>query len=113
MTQEMNEKLAKIPSDLEIEQLDSSLPKGKAHEADGVTARCFYSVGLSWVENISGALLNMSKSVVIPLTLPENLDWLIDNGCIIAKDREPITYLSTIEKVKISRRKSGRHSSTN
>ncbi|KAL3694644.1 hypothetical protein R1sor_008295 [Riccia sorocarpa] len=43
-------------------------------------------------EDISGAQLNINKSVVIPMvnTIPE---WLDETGCTILKEQEKITYL--------------------
>ncbi|KAL3675236.1 hypothetical protein R1sor_025184 [Riccia sorocarpa] len=61
---------------------------------------------IKWIvkrfENISGALLNLSKSVVIPLSLKENPQWLKDSGRIIAREKELITSLGSFGGVKVS-----------
>jgi hypothetical protein len=46
-------------------------------------------------ENASGQLLNLAKTVRIPLGLPEQLpDWLKDTGCYLSKPGEIQRYLS-------------------
>ncbi|KAL3700191.1 hypothetical protein R1sor_018213 [Riccia sorocarpa] len=48
---------------------------------------------ISDFEAISGARLNLTKSVVIPFNLPEAPPWLVESGCQIVKPGEHIVYL--------------------
>ncbi|KAL3685511.1 hypothetical protein R1sor_003533 [Riccia sorocarpa] len=61
---------------------------------------------VKWVvkrfENISGALLNLSKSVVIPFAMTDTPQWLKKSGCVREKDRELITYLGSFGRIKMT-----------
>lgn len=50
-------------------------------------------VHLNLYEQASGAKLNLEKSIIVPIALTANPDWLETTGCIIAEDREVIKYL--------------------
>ncbi|KAL3698650.1 hypothetical protein R1sor_012726 [Riccia sorocarpa] len=44
-------------------------------------------------EEISGAHLNLEKSIIIPVAMEETPAWLSNTGCYIAKEGEVIKYL--------------------
>ncbi|KAL3684629.1 hypothetical protein R1sor_002651 [Riccia sorocarpa] len=46
-------------------------------------------------EEISGAQLNLSKSVIVPMAMRETPNWLVETGCTILREREQITYLGS------------------
>ncbi|KAL3688010.1 hypothetical protein R1sor_014319 [Riccia sorocarpa] len=48
---------------------------------------------ISRFESFSGAMLNLTKSVVIPLALPEVPQWLKDTCCKIVESGDHIVYL--------------------
>ncbi|KAL3675120.1 hypothetical protein R1sor_025068 [Riccia sorocarpa] len=44
-------------------------------------------------ERISGAQLNVSKSVILPMAMTRNVRWLDNTGCKILQEKKEMTYL--------------------
>ncbi|KAL3678154.1 hypothetical protein R1sor_021110 [Riccia sorocarpa] len=53
-------------------------------------------------ERISGARLNVAKSLIIPIGLDTIPRWLLETGCKVAAEGEVWTYLGTPTGVKVS-----------
>ncbi|KAL3696995.1 hypothetical protein R1sor_011071 [Riccia sorocarpa] len=53
-------------------------------------------------ELLSGAKLNVSKSLVVPIGFSDPPDWLVQTGCRIATEGEVYTYLGCPFGVKLS-----------
>ncbi|KAL3681900.1 hypothetical protein R1sor_024856 [Riccia sorocarpa] len=51
-------------------------------------------------EGVSGAQLNLSKSVIIPMALRRNPTWLVNTGCKILAEGEEVTYLGCSAGIK-------------
>jgi hypothetical protein len=48
---------------------------------------------ISMYENASGAKLNLQKSIIVPIAMTTNPNWIHSTGCIIAEPNKIIKYL--------------------
>ncbi|KAL3681018.1 hypothetical protein R1sor_023974 [Riccia sorocarpa] len=55
-------------------------------------------------ERISGASLNMSKSVILPMALERLPPWIHDSGCTILEGNNQVTYLGFKVGVQLQKR---------
>ncbi|KAL2608864.1 hypothetical protein R1flu_027437 [Riccia fluitans] len=99
VSEEENNRLAETPGADELEETIKSLPAGKAPGEDGLPVEAdesnFQSLCriIERFERISGAQLNLAKSVIVPFALERPPHWLQETGCKVLKPGEYITYL--------------------
>ncbi|KAL3691392.1 hypothetical protein R1sor_005043 [Riccia sorocarpa] len=106
-----NDKLRTEPDMEEIRTIVKNLTSDKSPGIDGVTAEVIRECW-EWIEEgclaliqhfwITGAQLNLAKSAVIPLHLPEVPQWLLDSGCKVVKPGEHIIYLGCRAGVQLT-----------
>lgn len=53
-------------------------------------------------ENISGAFLNVAKSVIVPLVNPAARDWFASIGCVVLQPNETTKYLGFLIGYKVT-----------
>ncbi|KAL3675227.1 hypothetical protein R1sor_025175 [Riccia sorocarpa] len=63
---------------------------------------------ISRFKDISGAELNLTKSMVIPMALDPVPGWLHDTGCQILKPEERVTYLGCVAGQNITEKEQAR-----